>query len=464
MLTAEFLSRLQFAFTVSFHILFPSFSIGLVTFIAIVESLYLKTKNVRFLNMAKFWTKILALTFGMGIVSGIVMEFQLGTNWAGFANTVGSVLGSLFTYEVLTAFFIEAGFLGVMFFGWNRVGPKLHYTATLLVLFGVSLSAFWILAANSWMQHPAGARLEMGRYVVDRWSDVILNPILIPRFIHMLIATYIATFFVIAGISAFYLLHRQHIRFAKTCLSIALAGLVFLLPCQILIGDTVGLNVHKYQPLKTAAMEGVWETQAGAPLLLFAVPVQSEARNYYEIKIPHLASFLNTHMWNGTLVGLKTVPPEDRPYVLFVFWSFRIMIGCGLLMLAIVLTGLILQWRRRLYTTDWFLKTCLYLSPLGFISILTGWFTAEIGRQPWIVYGALRIADAGSPISMWHVLFSLVLLVIVYGIIFGYFYFKYLVKTIRMGPSVNDEPDPEDSPFHYMSLEPTDTGKLPTST
>lgn len=449
-MTAEFLSRLQFAFTISFHILFPAFSIGLITFIAIIEGIYLKTKNVRFLNMAKFWTKVLALTFGMGIVSGIVMEFQLGTNWAGFASTVGSVLGSLFTYEVLTAFFIEAGFLGVMFFGWNRVGPKLHYTATLLVFVGVTLSAFWILAANSWMQHPSGARLEMGRFVVDSWLDVILNPILIPRFIHMLLAAYISTFFVIAGISAFYLLRKKHVQFAKTCFSITMLLLLILVPLQMFIGDKVGLNVNKYQPLKTAAMEGVWETQEGAPLLLFAVPVQSEARNYYEIKIPHMASVLNTHHWNGKLIGLKTVAAEDRPYVFIVFWSFRIMVGLGVLMFLTVMTGLYLRLRKRLYDTNWFLKACMFMTPIGFASILTGWFTAEVGRQPWIVYNMLRTADADSPITVWHVLTSFTLLVIVYGVIFGYFYFKYLGKTIAGGPGVDGEPEPEDLPFNFM--------------
>ena len=452
-MTAEFLSRLQFAFTISFHILFPAFSIGLITFISIIEGIYLKTKNIRFLNMAKFWTKILALTFGMGIVSGIVMEFQLGTNWAGFANVVGSVLGSLFTYEVLTAFFIEAGFLGVMFFGWNKVGPKLHYTATLLVWLGVSISAFWILSANSWMQNPTGARLEMGRFVTDSWAEVIFNPILIPRFLHMLLAAYISTFFVVAGISAYYLLSNRHIQFAKTCFSIAMLMLLIMVPMQWLVGDKVGLNVHEYQPLKTAAMEGVWETQEGAPLLLFAIPVQSEAKNYYEVKIPHLASLLNTHQWNGKLVGLKTVQPEDRPYVFIVFWSFRIMVGLGLLMGLIVLTGLWLRLTKRLHTARWFLKVCVAITPIGFISFMTGWFTAEVGRQPWIVYNLLRTADAGSPITVWHVLASFILLIIVYGVIFGYFYFKYLFKTIAAGPSAEDEPDPTDVAFPFMAQE-----------
>ena len=271
----ELISRLQFAFTVSFHIIFPAFSIGLATFLVFMEGVWLKTKNPLYLEICKFWTKVFALTFGMGVVSGIVMEFQLGTNWSGFTDRVGPVLGVLFSYEVLTAFFIEAGFLGVMIFGWNKVGAKLHFLSTILVVVGVTLSAFWILSANSWMQHPAGADMVSGRFVVNSWWHVIFNPLVLHRFLHMLLAAYLTTFIIIGAITAYYLVKKQHMAFAKKCFSIAMWGIVVLIPIQIFIGDAVGLLVHKYQPLKTAAMEAVWQTEKGAPLILFAWPSMS---------------------------------------------------------------------------------------------------------------------------------------------------------------------------------------------
>lgn len=459
LLDPTFLSRIQFAFTVTFHILFPALSIGLSFFLAIMEGLWLKTQDTVYLQICKFWTKIFALTFGMGVVSGIVMEFQFGTNWSGFTNVVGPVLGSLFTYEVLTAFFIEAGFLGVMIFGWNRVSPRLHYVATLLVVTGVTLSAFWILSANSWMQTPAGATLQHGKFVVNDWWQVIFNPLVIPRYIHMLLAAFLCTLFVIAGISGHYLVKMQHREFAKKCFSFALAAIIILIPLQILMGDTVGLKVHQYQPLKTAAIEGVWETQKGAPLLLFAYPDQAKQANEYVIGIPHMASVINTHKWNGQLLGLKTVAPADQPVVAIVFYSFRIMVGIGLLMLLIGLIGLWLRLRSRLYDTPWFAKLCQYMAPLGFVALITGWFTAESGRQPWVVYNILRTSDAVSPVSWHDVIVSLVLIIIVYGIIFGIFYFYYLSRIIKHGP-VDIEVTREHHPFQYLSAGPEVEKKL----
>lgn len=432
----ELLSRIQFGFTIAFHILYPAFSIGLITFIAIFESIWLKTRNPHYLFICKFWTKILALTFGMGIVSGIVMEFQLGTNWANFTNMAGDVLGVLFTYEVLTAFFIEAGFLGVMFFGWNKVSPELHFVATILALFGVTISAFWILSANSWMQTPGGVSFINGKFDVTNWYDVIFNPLFLPRYFHMLIATYIASLLVILAVCAYYLLKHKFVTFAKTCFSSALIMLLALIPLQLIVGDTVGLYVHKYQPLKTAAMEGIWETQRGAPLLLFAIPDQHHETNLLQIGIPKLAAFINTHNFNGELIGLKSVPSNDRPNMGLVFFSFRIMVGLWVIMLLTVLTGCILHYKKSIFKSKWYLKTCILIAPIGFISILTGWFTAEFGRQPWVIYNILKTSAAASKsVTPEQIFISLTSIVLVYGIIFGYFYFRYFFKLIKAGPT-----------------------------
>lgn len=454
-LDTTLVSRIQFAFTISFHILFPSFSIGMAMFLAIMEGVWLKTRNPRYLEICKFWMKIFALTFGMGIVSGIVMAFQLGTNWAGFTRRIGDVLGALFTYEVLTAFFIEAGFLGVMLFGWNRVGSKLHYLATLLVTFGTTFSAFWIMSANSWMQTPAGFHLVNGKYEVSSWWHVIFNPSVMPRYAHMIVAAYITTSFVIAGISAYYLIKKQHVEFSKKCFSFVMWAILILMPLQIYLGDTVGLEVHKNQPLKTAAMEGVWNTQKGAPFLVFALPDQNKEKNYFEIKIPHGAALINTHQWNGELIGLKSVGKNDIPFVPIVFFSFRIMVGLGLLMLLIALTAWWLRHKKVLFEKTWFLKTCVVTIPVGFIALWTGWITAEAGRQPWVVYNLIRTSEASSKVLLSNVLVSFVLIIIVYGIIFGFFYFYYLIKIIREGPA-EGKPKLLDQSFQYMSSAATD--------
>lgn len=450
MLSAEILARIQFAFTISFHILFPSFSIGLATFLAIMEGAWLKTKNPIYLSICKFWMKIFALTFGMGVVSGIVMEFQLGTNWSGFTNAVGPVLGALFTWEVLTAFFVEAGFLGVMIFGWKKVGPKLHFASTLLVFFGVTLSAFWILSANSWMQTPSGAVLEHGRFVVTDWYKVIFNPSVISRFIHMLLAAYITTLFVIMAVSAFYLLKKKHIEFSKTCMKFSTSILLALVVAQIVMGDEAGLIDYQYQPVKTAAMEGNWHTQKGAPLVLIAYPDMQQEKNRWEISIPHVASLINTHQWDGVLPGLTSVPRSERPFVPIVFYSFRVMVGLGVVMLLFSLWALFLRWRRKIYESKLFLKFAVLCGPIGFIALIAGWFTAETGRQPWVVYGLLRTSDAASHVSMHNVAISLILIIIVYGIIFGYFYFLYFGRVVSKGP---DSGATVKMPFAYLQKE-----------
>ena len=452
----EILSRIQFAFTISFHILFPAFSVGLATFLMIFEALWLITKKDKYLAIVKFWTKVFALTFGMGVVSGIVMEFQLGTNWAGFSQKVGPVLGSLFTYEVLTAFFIEAGALGIMIFGWGKINKYVHFSANFVIFVGVTLSAFWILSANSWMQTPSGVSFAHGEFVINSWYDVIFNPSVIPRFIHMLIASYLSTLLVILGVSCYYILKGKSYDFAKTCIKFSVVSILLLSFSQIYVGDEVGIEVHKNQPLKTAAIEGVWNTQKGAPLVLFAYPSQSQEKNLFAIEIPKLASLINTHTLDGKMLGLKSVAKEDRPLVAVVFYSFRIMVGIGFLMVFIGLAGTLLLFRQKIYTHKWFLKICTLAAPLGFVAIITGWFTAEFGRQPWIVYNILKTQYSVSDISAWQVLLSLFSIVLVYFVIFGYFYFLYLLKLIKGGP---DTPGKERMPYSYFQSVETHTPK-----
>ncbi len=440
------LSRLQFAFTISFHIIFPAFSIGIAAFLVVMEGLWLKTNNSIYYQIIRFWTKIFALTFGMGVVSGIVMEFQLGTNWAGFTKLIGSVLGPLFVYEVLSAFFIEAGFIGVMIFGWNKVGPKLHYLATILVTLGTTISAYWIMSANSWMQHPVGFTLIDGKYVANNWPLIIFNPYTFPRFIHMLLASYLATTFVIISVSAYYLLKGKFIEFAQKSLTSAVIMATVLIPLQIFVGDDSGLEVHKHQPIKTAAIEGVWNTQKDVPLLLLAWPSNTEQKNKFELGIPYGASLINTHNLHGELAGLKTVSTKDQPEVWIVFCCFRIMVAMAFIMLAYALSALVLIMKKQLFNSKIMLKVSQCMAPVGFIAIITGWFTAEIGRQPWVVYGLIRTDSAISDVSMHNVLVSLALIVVVYGVIFGYFYFHFLDKTIKKGPADFNA----SHPFQYL--------------
>jgi cytochrome bd ubiquinol oxidase subunit I len=450
------LSRIQFGFTVGFHILFPTLNIGLAVFLSIMEGLWLKTTNPLYLKICQFWTKIFALTFGMGVVSGVVLSYELGTNFGPFIHKAGGVIGALFVYEVLAAFFLEAGFLGVMLFGWNKVSPKLHYSATLLVTLGTIFSALGILAANSWMQTPAGFHIQAGQYVVDSWWQVIFNPSMLPRFFHMLLASLVTSCFVIAGVSAWYLLKRRHVEMAKACFSFVLGAAIILTPLQILLGDMVGLNVHKYQPLKTAAMEGNWQTQKGAPLILFAIPDSKQAENHYVVSIPKLASLINTHHWNGTLTGLKSVPAKDRPVVGATFWMFRVMVAIGLLFFLAALIALWLRFRSRLYHYNGFYRFCIAIAPLGFLSTIAGWITAESGRQPWVVYDLIRTSQGASIVPLHQVIISLTLLVIVYGVVFS-FYLFYLFKVIRKGPAALEHETTADvmaeTPFKYMAPE-----------
>lgn len=452
-MAVELLSRIQFGFSIGFHILFPTLNLGLAIFLVVMEGLWLKTKEPVYLEICKFWTKIFALTFGMGVVSGIVLAYQIGTNFGPFITQFGNVLGALFAYETLTAFFLEAGFLGVMLFGWQRVPRPLHFIATLLVTFGTTVSAFWIMSANSWMQTPSGYQIIDGKYIVDSWWAVVFNPSFIPRFIHMLLASYVTTCFVVMAVASFYFLKKANLLLAKKCLSFTLWAALILVPLQIFMGDMVGVSVHHYQPLKTAAMEGVWETQKGAPLILFAWPSQAKQENEYTLSIPKLASLINTHELDGEMLGLKSVASSEQPRVAPVFFSFRVMVGIGVLMLLTAFFGLFLRIKGRLYSNKWFHRWCVAIAPLGFVASISGWLTAEMGRQPWVVYHLLKTSHAVSAIGTEEVIISLVLLILAYGVIFG-FYLYYVFKLIRLGPKLVDNDQIEDHSFQYMTALP----------
>ncbi|MGB6389531.1 MAG: cytochrome ubiquinol oxidase subunit I [Methyloceanibacter sp.] len=428
------LSRIQFAFTISFHILFPAFTIGLAAWLLVLEVLWLRTGRPVYLDLAQQWTKIFAVSFGMGVVSGVVLSYEFGTNWSELSRLGGNVIGPLLAYEVLTAFFLEAGFLGIMLFGHKRVPKPMHVFATAMVALGTVISAFWILSANSWMQTPVGH--EMGAdgvlHVVD-WWQVIFNPSFPYRFTHMVAAAYITTAFMVGGVGAWYLLRDRSVSHGQVMLGMALSLLVWLAPLQIFIGDLHGLNAREYQPAKIAAIEAHWETRRGAPLILFAWPDTKTESNKYEIAVPKLGSLILTHEWDGEIRGLKSFPPEDRPNPIIPFFAFRIMVGIGLIMVALSSIGAVLWLMGRLYSTRWFLHAMIWASPLGFVAVLAGWFTAEVGRQPWVVYGVLRTADAVSPVGGMSVLASLILFVLVYGIVFGAGVY-YIARLVRRGP------------------------------
>lgn len=428
------LARIQFAFTISFHIIFPAFTIGLAGYLACVEALFLKTKNKIYKEIYKFWVKIFAIIFGMGVVSGVVLSYQIGTNWAGFSYKTGNILGPLFGFEVLTAFFLEASFLGIMLFGWNKVSPKMHFISTLIVAIGTLISAFWIIAANSWMHTPQGFEIIDGIFYPTNWLEVIFNPSFFYRFPHMVLATYLTCAFVVCGVSAYLLWQKKSIQHAQIMFKMALFFIIIFIPIQIFIGDLHGINTLHHQPAKIAAMEGVWENEKGAPLTLFGIPDEESETTKYAIKIPKLASLILTHKIDGEIIGLKSFDKSERPPVLPVFFSFRIMVGIGFAMLTTAIFALFLNFRKKLFDTKWFYFWCMSMTPSGFIALLAGWFVTEIGRQPYVVYGLLKTYDASSAISAPQVLFSLIAFVIVYFIIFGAGTF-YILRLLKKGPT-----------------------------
>ncbi|RNM02967.1 cytochrome ubiquinol oxidase subunit I [Dickeya undicola] len=441
-LDAFHLARIQFAFTVSFHIIFPAITIGLASFLAVLEGLWLKTHNRDYRDLYHFWSKIFAVNFGMGVVSGLVMAYQFGTNWSGFSQFAGSITGPLLTYEVLTAFFLEAGFLGVMLFGWQRVGPGLHFFATCMVALGTIISTFWILASNSWMQTPQGHEIHNGVVVPVDWLAVIFNPSFPYRLMHMATAAFLASAFFVGASAAWHLLRRNDTVAIRKMLSMALWMALIVAPFQALLGDMHGLNTLKYQPAKIAAIEGHWDNPPGepTPLILVGWPDMARETTRYALEIPYLGSLILTHSLDKQVPALKSFPKDERPNSTVVFWSFRIMVGLGMLMILLGAIGLWLRWRRRLYQSRPFLWFTLLMGPSGLIAILAGWFTTEVGRQPWVVYGLQRTRDAVSAHGDLHMSISLLLFIVVYLSVFGVGY-VYLVRLIKKGPQAGENDD-----------------------
>lgn len=430
-----FLSRIQFAFVVAFHIIFPAFTIGLASWLAVLEGIWLKTKNPLYKELYLHWVKIFAIAFGMGVVSGVVMSYQFGTNWAIFAHKTANVLGPLFAYEVLTAFFLEASFLGIMLFGWNRVGPKLHFLSTLLVAIGTLVSTFWILSANSWMQTPAGFTVDTeGVFFPSDWLQVIFNPSFIYRLLHMVLATFLTTAFVVAGVASWNLLRNKNVAHARIALAMAMIIAIFLPPLQVAVGHASGVNTYKHQPVKLAAMEGLFKTKTGADLHLLGWPNKDTGETEYAVVIPKGLSTVLTGDPNATIKGLEEWPRENWPPITPVFVAFRIMVGAGILMAITGITAIILILRKKLFTSKLFHRWCVLLTPIGFIAILAGWITTEVGRQPFVVYNQLRTVDAASAISQTQVTISLLMFMVVYTFVFGSGLY-YMCKLFKQGIS-----------------------------
>jgi len=441
---AVFLARAQFAFTIGFHIVLPAFSIGLASYLMVLEGLWLRTGRHVYQDLFQYWVKAFALVFAMGVVSGLVMSYEFGTNWSAFADKAGPVIGPLMGYEVLTAFFLEAGFLGIMLFGLRKVGPALHFTATCVVAVGTLISAFWILSVNSWMQTPQGYSIAAdGRFMPADWAAIIFNPSFFVRLPHMVLAAYLSVAFFVGAVGAWHLLRDQKNEAARTMFSMAMWMAVLVAPVQIVLGDFHGLNTLHHQPAKVAALEGDWETSNAAPLILFGWPDMKNERTDYELAIPHLGSLILTHEWNGEVKGLKDFAPADRPYAPVVFWAFRVMVGLGFLMAAVGVAGLVLRRDGALYRTVWLQRIMVAMAPAGFIALLSGWVVTEVGRQPFTIYGVLRTADSVSPIGLPGVATSLAAFAVVYLIVYGAG-FSYLFALTRRPPLPGERgPTPE---------------------
>ncbi|SDD76717.1 cytochrome bd-I ubiquinol oxidase subunit 1 apoprotein [Cupriavidus sp. YR651] len=450
-LTALDLARIQFAFTVSFHIIFPAITIGLASFLAFLEARWLMTKNPVYRTLFDFWVKIFALNFGMGVVSGLVMAYEFGTNWSFFSEFAGGITGPLLTYEVLTAFFLEAGFLGVMLFGWNRVGPGLHFFSTLMVALGTMISATWILVSNSWMQTPTGYAIIDGKIVPTDWLAVIFNPSFPYRLAHMVVAAMLSTALFVAAAGAWQLLRGKNTPAVRKMFSMAMWMVLIVAPIQAVVGDAHGLNTLEHQPAKIAAMEGHWETakpgdKGGFPLIVFGIPDMEHEVTRYAIEIPRLGSLILTHSLDGQIPGLKDFPREDRPNSTILFFTFRAMVGLGVLMILYGVLGCLLRRKEALYRAKPFLRMAVVMGPSGLVALLAGWMTTEIGRQPWVVYGLLRTRDAVSAHDLGPVAISLALFVVVYFLVFGVG-IRYMLRLVNKGPAEGDHADPHADPL-----------------
>ena len=437
---ALLLARIQFAFTISFHFLFPAFTIGLASYLAVLEGLWLATGRAVYANLFRYWVKIFAVVFAMGVVSGVVMSYQIGTNWSVFSDKAGPVIGPLMAYEVLTAFFLEAGFLGVMLFGMNKVGKALHFTATCAVALGTLISAFWILSANSWMQTPAGYEIAAnGQFVPGpSWWAIVFNPSFPYRLVHTTIAAFLTTAFAVGGVGAWHLLRDRANPGARTMFSMAMWMAAIVAPIQVVAGDLHGLNTLEHQPAKVMAMEGHYQSHpAGAPLILFGIPNSAQKRVDLAVEIPKGSSLILRHDPDAPLAGLDTVPDADEPPVGIVFWAFRVMVGLGVLMAGLGLWSLVARWRRRLY--DWPLlhRAAVLMGPSGFVAVIAGWVVTEVGRQPFTVYGLLRTAQSASPLAAPAVAASLTAFVVVYFAVFGAGIW-YLLRLMSRAPDAHE--------------------------
>ena len=441
---AIFLARAQFAFTVSFHFIFPSFTIGLASFLMVLEGLWLKTSDATYEALYRYWLKIFAIAFAMGVVSGIVMSYQFGTNWSVFSDKVGPVIGPLMAYEVLTAFFLEAGFLGVMLFGINKVGKGLHFAATCMVALGTMISAFWILSANSWMHTPTGYEIGAnGQFLPgESWAAIVFNPSFPYRLTHTVIAAYLTTAFVVGGVGAWHLLKDRANPGARRMFSMAMWMAALVVPVQILAGDEQGLNTLEHQPAKVMAMEGHFDSHPdGAPLILFGIPNSREKRVDYAVEIPKASSLILKHDPDAPLAGLDTIPDDREPPVGVVFWSFRVMVGVGFAMLGVGLWSLVARARGRLYDWPWLHRAALVMAPSGFVAVIAGWVTTEVGRQPWTVYGLLRTADSAAPLDAPAVAASLIAFIVVYFAVFAAGT-VYILKLMAKPPQPHESADP----------------------
>ncbi|MCP1472151.1 cytochrome d ubiquinol oxidase subunit I [Sphingobium sp. OAS761] len=452
---AIILARAQFAFTVSFHFLFPAFSIGLASYLAVLEALWLRTGKGVYANLFRYWLKIFAVVFAMGVVSGIVMSYQFGTNWSVFSDKAGPVIGPLMAYEVLTAFFLEAGFLGVMLFGIKKVGRKLHFLATLAVALGTFISAFWILSVNSWMQTPVGYEVAAnGQFLPGpSWLTIIFNPSFPYRLFHTVLAAYLTTAFIVGAVGGWHLLKDRTNPGARKMFSMAMWMAAIVAPVQIFAGDMHGLNTLEHQPVKVMAMEGHFQSHPhGAPLILFGIPNSAEQRVDYAVEIPKASSLILKHELEAPLQGLDTVPRADQPPVGIVFWAFRVMVGIGFAMLGIGLLSLIARWRKTLY--DWPLlhRFAVLMGPSGLIAVLAGWIVTEVGRQPFTIYGLLRTTQSASPLDAPAVASSLLAFVAVYFTVFGMGIW-YLLNLMKKPPEAHEAP-PSDAPIRSAGITP----------
>ncbi|MDB5920128.1 MAG: putative Cytochrome bd2, subunit [Massilia sp.] len=443
--TALELARLQFAFTMSFHILFPAVTIGLASYLAVLELCWLRTRRQVYVDLYQFWLKIFAVNFGMGVVSGLVMAYEFGTNWSALSEVAGSVMGPLLSYEVLTAFFLEAGFLGVMLFGWTRVGPGLHFLATCMVALGTLISTSWILSANSWMHTPRGYAFVNGVVVPQDWFAIIFNPSFPFRLLHMSVAAFLTTALAVGATGAWHLLRRNDNPAVRKMLSMAMWMIVIVAPIQAVIGDFHGLNTLEHQPAKIAALEGHWENRGDEPLplILFGLPDMEAETTRYAVEVPRLGALILTHTWTGQIKGLKEFPKQDRPNASIIFWSFRIMVGLGFAMIGLGLWSLLNRRGGRLFSSRPFLRAALIMGPSGLVAVLAGWITTEVGRQPWVAYGLLRTADAVSPHSAGTVAFTLGLFIVIYLFVFGAG-FGFVLRLLSAGPrhfTTSHQPD-----------------------